>query len=107
MRKRPWSSDDIPSQEGRVAIVTGANSGIGMEAARALAVHGALVVMASRDKKRGEEAAFSIRTVHSGAQVRVMELDLAELASVRAFAAAVIADYSRLDLLINNAGVMI
>jgi len=107
MKKRRWSSDDIPSQEGRVAIVTGANSGIGMEAARALAVHGALVIMACRDKKRGEEAAFSIRTVHPGAQVRVMELDLADLASVRAFAAAVIADYSRLDLLIDNAGVMI
>jgi len=107
MEKHRWSSNDIPSQKGRVAIVTGANSGIGRETARALAAHGALVIMACRDQQRGEEAARSIRTEHPEAQVRVMELDLADLGSVRAFAAAVIADYSRLDLLTNNAGVMI
>jgi NAD(P)-dependent dehydrogenase (short-subunit alcohol dehydrogenase family) len=94
-----WTAAEIPDQTGRVAVVTGGNSGIGKEAARELARAGATVVIASRDTAKGEKAVNDI----GGASVRVEELDLADLDSVRAFA-----DRAEvpIDLLINNAGVM-
>jgi NAD(P)-dependent dehydrogenase (short-subunit alcohol dehydrogenase family) len=94
----PWTTAAIPSQAGRTAVVTGANSGLGLATARALAAAGAHVVLAVRDTGRGETAARSI----SG-DVEVRRLDLADLASVREFAAAWTGD---LDLLVNNAGIM-
>lgn len=97
---------EVPSQQGRLAVITGANSGTGKEAARRLAVAGARVVLAVRTPSKGEEARAEILARHPGAQVEVRALDLADLASVRAFAAALLADEEGLDLLVNNAGVM-
>jgi NAD(P)-dependent dehydrogenase (short-subunit alcohol dehydrogenase family) len=101
-----WSAADIPDQAGRIAVVTGANSGIGLEAARYLAARGALVVLAGRDTGRTKTAAEQIAAQVSGAQVDTVSLDLASLESVRRAANEIRARYPRLDLLINNAGVM-
>lgn len=97
-------ASDIPDQSGRTAVVTGANSGIGLITARELARRGARVLLACRDEQRGKEAAARIRRAVRGADVEFAALDLADLASVREFAEAYRAD--TLDLLINNAGVM-
>jgi NAD(P)-dependent dehydrogenase (short-subunit alcohol dehydrogenase family) len=99
-----WTAADVPDQRGRRAVVTGATSGIGLVASRELARAGAEVVLAVRDPARGEQVAQTIREAVPGAHVEVRRLDLADLASVRAFAAA--EDLGDLDLLINNAGVM-
>ncbi|MDQ3320054.1 MAG: oxidoreductase [Actinomycetota bacterium] len=101
-----WKTSDIPDQSGRLAVVTGANSGIGLVAARELTRAGAHVVMAVRDAARGEDAAHKVRSAASAAEVEVMELDLADLSSVRSFAAAFGEDHEGPDLLVNNAGVM-
>ncbi|MBN2471723.1 MAG: SDR family NAD(P)-dependent oxidoreductase, partial [Anaerolineae bacterium] len=101
-----WTTASIPDQRGRVVIITGGNSGIGYEAARALAEKGAIVVLAVRSLMKGERAAAQIRSDTSQADVRVMTLNLADLASVEAFAGAFRARFDRLDVLINNAGVM-
>ncbi|MGP8303006.1 oxidoreductase [Streptomyces inhibens] len=102
MTKTPrWNATDLPDQTGRTAVVTGANSGLGIATADALARAGAHVVLAVRDIKRGEAAAATVRGARGSVEVR--RLDLADLASVRAFAAAW---QGTLDLLINNAGVM-
>ena len=98
MSSSKWTADDLPDQTGRTFVVTGANSGIGLAAARALGRAGARVVLAVRDTAKGERAASSIP---GGAEVR--KLDLADLSSVRAFADGWDAD---LDVLVNNAGVM-
>lgn len=107
MSKKKWNSTDMPDQKGRVAVVTGSSSGIGYEAARALAVKNAMVVIAVRNLKKGNDAAEKIKAGHRSADIKVMELDLADLSSVRRFAEKFTSDYSRLDLLINNAGVMV
>ncbi|MFE7359023.1 oxidoreductase [Streptomyces sp. NPDC057543] len=99
-----WNASDIPDQSGRTAVVTGANSGIGLITARELARHGARVLLACRDESRGKEAASRIRAAVTGADVDFVPLDLADLDSVRACAAEHTPD--RIDLLINNAGVM-
>ncbi len=96
----------MPDQSGRIAIVTGANSGIGYETARALAHGGATVIMACRSRQKGTEAAEGIRDENPRGDVEMMQIDLADLASVRRFAEAYRASHNRLDLLINNAGVM-
>jgi NAD(P)-dependent dehydrogenase (short-subunit alcohol dehydrogenase family) len=101
-----WTAADIPDQNGKAAIVTGANSGIGFETARALALHGAAVVMACRSLEKGQAAADRIRSQDPRGQVILEQLDLADLASVGEFARRFLADYDRLDILINNAGVM-
>lgn len=103
---RKWKADRIPQQTGRLAIVTGANSGIGYETAKALADAGAAVILACRSDEKGQEAAGRIVAEHPQARVSVKTLDLSSLASVRAFAAEMIREHDRLDLLINNAGVM-
>lgn len=105
MQKR-WSVAHIPDQSGRVAIVTGANSGIGFETAKGLAERGATVVMACRNLEKGERAAQAIRAEKLLGRVEVTALDLSDLASVSAFAQEFSAVFDRLDLLINNAGVM-
>ncbi len=99
MTTSTWSTNDIPDQSGRTAIITGANSGIGRAAASALAEHGARVVLAVRNAEKGASAAAGMP-----GSVEVRPLDLADLASVRAFAEGWEGD---IDLLINNAGVMI
>lgn len=102
----PWTANDIPAQNGRVAIVTGGNSGIGYDACWPLAAAGAEVVLAARDSGRGEEAAGRIREAHPQAKIRFEQLDLGSLQSVRDFADRIGDTYEKLDLLINNAGVM-
>ena len=98
-----WTAEQLPDLCGRTAVVTGANSGIGWYTTRALAVHGARVIMACRDIERGKLAADDIRAAAPAAEVEVAELNLASMASVRAFAAGWTGP---LDVLINNAGVM-
>ena len=101
-----WTAADIPDQHGRVAVVTGANSGLGLATARELARAGAQVVMAARNTGKGEEAARRVRAEAPEADVTVEALDLASLDSVRSFAQRVRGGHEHLDLLINNAGVM-
>ncbi len=100
-----WQTQDIPRQDGKTAVITGANSGIGYYTALELARAGARVVIGCRDAARGEAALKALRE-GSGGQVELVALDLASQASVRAFAAEVQAAHPRVDLLINNAGVM-
>jgi len=94
------------SMDGKICIVTGANTGIGKETARGLAQAGAAVVIACRDAAKGEEARADIAaSAGAGERVKVMELDLASLASIRAFAQAFAKTYGKLHVLVNNAGV--
>ncbi len=107
MSKQNWNAEQLGDQTGRVAIVTGSNSGIGFETARVLAGKGSTVVMACRNLGKANPKAEEIRVAHPGADVEVMPLDLSDLDSVRRFAEAFRAKHSRLDLLINNAGIMV
>lgn len=101
-----WTAGDIPDQSGRRAVVTGANSGLGLVTARELARAGASVVVACRDTAKGAAAVEEIRSAAPGAEVEVAALDLVDLSSVRAFAERLESEHTRLDLLVNNAGVM-
>ena len=101
-----WTSADVPSQSGRVAIVTGSNTGVGFEAAAVLAEKGAHVVLAVRNLDKGDDAKARITARCPDSVVSVQELDLASLASVRKAADELRAAHPRIDLLINNAGVM-
>lgn len=106
MSSTTWTTADIPDQTGRTAVITGANSGLGFETALALAAKGAQVVLTVRNPGKGNEAAASIATISPGAKVAVQQLDLGSLDSIRAGAAEVRSSYPRIDLLINNAGIM-
>jgi NAD(P)-dependent dehydrogenase (short-subunit alcohol dehydrogenase family) len=101
-----WTAEQIPDQSGRVAVVTGANSGIGLIAARELARAGAGVVLACRNVQKGEAARDQIARAIPAAKLEVAELDLGSLASVRTFAESFADRHEGPDLLINNAGVM-
>jgi NAD(P)-dependent dehydrogenase (short-subunit alcohol dehydrogenase family) len=100
-----WTTADIPGQTGRVAVITGSNTGLGYETAAALAAKGANVVLAVRNIEKGKNAAALIVLRNPGANVTVQELDLSSLESVRAAADQLRSDYDKIDLLINNAGV--
>ena len=102
-----WTSEQIPSQAGRVVIVTGSSSGLGQETARVLARKGAEVILAVRNVNKGAAVAKLIQDEFPSAQLHVHKLDLASLTSVTEFTEAFQKEYQRLDLLINNAGVMI
>src|SRR6266478_7342210 len=105
--KAKWTSDDVPGQHGRLAVITGANTGLGFETAQVLAAYGASVVLAVRDTEKGKAAAARIAGTAPGANVTVQPLDLASLESVRAAAGELRARHPRIDLLVNNAGVML
>ncbi|MCV7169391.1 SDR family NAD(P)-dependent oxidoreductase [Mycobacterium manitobense] len=106
-RKKSWVEADVPDQTGRVAVVTGANTGLGYDTARVLAQRGAKVVLAVRNTNKGAAARDRILTTAPGAEVMVAALDLGSLQSVRDAAATLLAACPRIDLIVNNAGVMI
>jgi NAD(P)-dependent dehydrogenase (short-subunit alcohol dehydrogenase family) len=101
-----WTAKDIPDQTGKTAIVTGANVGLGLETARALAAHGASVILACRNLEKANAAKADIQQSASSAKLEIIQLDLADLGSVRQFAANFAGKYQHLDILVNNAGVM-
>jgi NAD(P)-dependent dehydrogenase (short-subunit alcohol dehydrogenase family) len=101
-----WTTANIGDQTGRTAVITGANTGLGYETAAALAAKGAQVVLAVRNLDKGKDAADRIAAASPGSQVQLQELDLTSLESVRAAAEQLKVNYDAIDLLINNAGVM-
>lgn len=101
-----WSEANIPDLSDRVIMVTGANSGIGYEAARAFAQHGAHVVLACRNRTKADAAVADIRASASDPSVEVLEVDLGDLDSVASAAKQFVSDHDRLDILVNNAGLM-
>ena len=101
-----WTAADIPDQTGRVVVITGANTGLGYETAAALAEHGAHVVLAVRNLDKGKDAAARITAQSPHADVELQELDLTSLASIRSAAEQLRSAHDRIDVLINNAGVM-
>jgi NAD(P)-dependent dehydrogenase (short-subunit alcohol dehydrogenase family) len=106
METKIWTADNIPSQEGKLIIITGANSGLGLEASTVLAGKGAHIIMAVRNLVKGEEAAGKIKKKYPGAKLDLMQLDLSDLQSIRHFSHEFHSKYSQLNVLINNAGVM-
>ena len=106
MSAQNWDLDQIPSQEGRVVIVTGASSGLGLLTAQELSRKGAEVIMAVRNEQRGQAAMEKIKAEVPNAKLVYMHLDVADLSSVQAFAEQFKSQYNKLDLLINNAGIM-
>jgi NAD(P)-dependent dehydrogenase (short-subunit alcohol dehydrogenase family) len=105
-RATPWTARDIGDLTGTVALVTGANSGIGYETARALADHGAHVVLACRDQVKARRAADKLESELDRSSLELLSLDLSDLVSVRRAADQFLAEHARLDILVNNAGVM-
>ena len=101
-----WTESDIPDLTGRVAVVTGANGGLGLETARDLAGAGAHVVMAARNQAKAQAAADDIRSGHPDAMLEVVKLDLASLASIEAAAKEIMTAHEQVDILVNNAGLM-
>jgi NAD(P)-dependent dehydrogenase (short-subunit alcohol dehydrogenase family) len=101
-----WSEDHIGDQSGRVALITGANSGIGFEASRALAQHGAHVVLACRNDKKAAEAQEAIDATAPLGSTEVLIIDMGDLDSISEAAAKFAATHERLDILVNNAGLM-
>ncbi len=106
MAQSKWTIENIPSQEGKVVIITGSTSGLGKEACRVLAEKGAKVIMAIRNAAKGEGVVKEIRQDVPEADIEVMELDLGSLKSIKGFADKFSGQFDRLDILINNAGVM-
>lgn len=105
-RAATWSAADVGDLTGRVALVTGANSGIGYQVAGTLAGHGAHVILACRDEEKARRARDKLESELERSSLELLDLDLSDLVSVRRAAAAVLATHARLDLLVNNAGVM-
>lgn len=106
MTSTRWTQEEMPSLHGKVAVVTGANSGLGFECSKALAAKGATVVMTARNLQKGENARQALLQEQPAAAVDLMGLDLGDLSSVRSFALAFKQKYEFLDILLNNAGVM-
>jgi len=106
MSKENWTTDNIPDLSGKTIIVTGGSSGLGFETVKALASKGADLIIASRTMANMENARNIIVAENPKAKIKIMELDLGDLDSVRKFASRFKMDYQRLDILMNNAGVM-
>jgi NAD(P)-dependent dehydrogenase (short-subunit alcohol dehydrogenase family) len=106
MARQEWTAADVPSQEGRTAIITGANTGLGLATAKVLAAKGASVTLAVRSLEKGKAAASEITAASPGADVTVHHLDLTSLDAIRKSTDALREKHSSIDLLINNAGVM-
>jgi NAD(P)-dependent dehydrogenase (short-subunit alcohol dehydrogenase family) len=107
MKRKKWTLNDIPSLKGKVAIVTGGNSGLGFESVKALASKGAEVIMVCRSIEKGERAKNQILETCPEADIKVFQIDLMDLSSVKSFAEKFKSTYTRLDILLNNAGIMI
>lgn len=107
IKNNKWTTENIPDQKGKIAIVTGSSSGIGYEAVKVLANKNEKVVIAVRDLEKGEKAKTKIVNQNSKADVVVMKIDLSDLASIKSFVEEYRQKFDKLDLLINNAGVMI
>jgi NAD(P)-dependent dehydrogenase (short-subunit alcohol dehydrogenase family) len=105
-KNKKWTVENMPDQSGKTVIITGANSGIGYEAALSLVGKGAHVIMACRSLEKGQAALKQIQVAHPNGKATLMQLDLADLSSVTSFAEVILAEYDWLDVLINNAGVM-
>ena len=101
-----WTTNDMPDLHGRTTLVTGANSGLGLQTSLALVAKGAHVIMASRNIEKAKQAQTSIAAIHPDASLELLQLDLASLASIRACTDNILHRYQHLDLLFNNAGVM-
>jgi NAD(P)-dependent dehydrogenase (short-subunit alcohol dehydrogenase family) len=106
MAKQGWAAAAMTPQAGKTILVTGANSGVGFQAARELARHGAQVLLGVRDVAKGEAARNKIAAELPQAQVAIVPLDMASLASIRGFAGEFVSSGGKLDVLVNNAGVM-
>ncbi len=106
MSNSKWNTNDIPDLNGKVFIVTGGNSGLGYESVKVFARHGATVVLASRTVDKGEQARKKILIETPGSKIAVMPLDISDLSSIRAFVTDFRLNYNRLDVLLNNAGIM-
>jgi len=106
MSTKKWTIENIADQSGKTVLVTGGNSGIGLEAARVLSLKNANVILTARSEAKGLSAVKMIKSVLPNAKVTWMELDLADLDSVRRFSDAFHSKYKQLDMLLNNAGVM-
>lgn len=106
-RRERWTADDIPDLTGKVAVVTGGNSGIGFGAVKELARHGAVTILACRSPERGQAALEALKAEVPHARAELMALDLTSLASVERFAGQFRERHSRLDVLANNAGIMV
>jgi len=106
MATKNWTADDIPSQQGKTILITGANSGLGLEASKVLSSKGAQVVMTARNLKSGNEAISLIKKENANAKLDLMQLDLSDFASIHKFSQEFHQKYKQLDVLINNAGVM-
>lgn len=101
-----WTEQDMPDMTGKLVVVTGGNSGLGYESVKAFAKKGAEVILASRSKEKGEQARTEILQEVADGTIRVAQLDLGDLDSVRTFAADLKKKYKKLDVLMNNAGIM-
>lgn len=106
MTKSTWNVENIPNQTDKIIIITGATSGLGKQATKVLATKDATVIMAVRNTKKAEIVANEIRLEHSEAKLVIRQLDLSSLKSIKTFAADFLKSYDKLDILINNAGVM-
>ena len=101
-----WTTNNIPSQQGKTFLITGANSGLGFEATKVLSKKGAHIIMTARNLQKGNEALEAIKKENPNAKLDLMQLDLADFYSIRNFSNEFHSKYSKLDVLVNNTGVM-
>lgn len=106
MEQLKWTSLDIPDQSGKIILITGATSGLGKEATKVLAQKGATIIMAARNTEKAKTVCEDIRKIYPNAKLDISFIDLSSLKSIKLFSDEILAKYDRLDILINNAGIM-